>query len=246
MSYSFSGTTQWLDSAATLTALSNTSFTMACWINVADATPTSTLIPFSLGNSGFTSDRYCALRLLTGGNGNAQAYQSTSSGTSTTDGDADAANDTWFLIVGTFTVNGSNQVTDLDVMTYNGTAEANATPTSGLTKTMSSFDVIRVGAARNSTSTFVGKVAHAAIWTKVLSSAEMTELTTKVPSAVANSDLYAYWPLLTGATETKQGGGTYDLTVNSATLNSGDGPTLSSGSSSVAALAHYYRAMRAD
>ncbi len=241
MSYTFDGTTGVrLDSSASLSALANTSFTMAVWCKPVDSTPTANTTAFSLGNSGSSSTNNVQLR-QTAGHAQMASVQAGTDFTETADGDATSGQ--WFLMVGRFTVNGSNQVTAHTVNSYNqftATAATKVDETLAAAKTMSTMNVIRVGQARSS-GEFIGDIAHAAVWTKLLSDSEVSELYTKVPSAVANADLYVYWPLLTGLTETKTGGGTFDLTnTGGAVLNSGDGPTLSSGSSSIAPLAASY------
>ncbi len=240
MSYTFTGS-EYLSSTASLTAIANTSFTMAVWCKPVDSTPSTNTIAFSLGNNGSTSTNYVYLR-QTGGFMHVASVQAGTDPTETTDGAATSGQ--WFLMVGRFTVNGSNQVTAHAANSYNqftATAATKVSETLASAKQMQAMDTNFIGKAR-STSYFIGDIAHAAIWSALLTDGEVAELYTKVPSAVAPSSLYVYWPLLTGLTETKTGGGTFDLTnTGGAVLNSGDGPTLSSGSSSIAPLAAYYR-----
>ncbi len=245
MSYLFDGVDDIMESTAALSALVNTSFTMAVWCKPTDATPAANRVAFSLGKSSSSSTEYVYLQQTAG----IARMGSVQSGADTTDtADGAASDGQWFLMVGRFTVNGSNDVTAHTINSYNQSTATAATKVDealATAKSMSTFDKNRIGLSR-SFAYFDGYIAHAAIWSALLTDGEVAELYTKVPSAVAPSSLYVYWPMLTDSTEAKQGGGTFDMTVTGATLNSGDGPTLSSGSSSVAALAHYYRAMRAD
>ncbi len=237
MSYSFSGSTHRLSTTQTPIP-SGSSFTLFCWVKMADATPASESTPLAVGPIG-GSDDYCRLSILDTGNGRASVVGGGGSSVSTcTDGTADAQNNTWFAIAGVYTNDGSNSISGATAWVFNGTGEVTGSPTV-TPRTVSPWvgDLV-VGRNVTGTSPIAGNIAHVAIWTKALSSAELTELATKVPSAVAASDLYLYWPLLehnsgdsTKTPEVKQGGGTYDLTVTDATLSSGDGPTLSGGSS---------------
>lgn len=237
MSYYFDGASS-LQSSASLTDLVNTSFTLVCWVNAADATPTGTHSPFSLGKSSSSSTEYVQLRLMETGNAGAMTVQGTAATVQTTDGEADAANNTWFLMAGLYTVNASNTVTQVAVWSYNGTAEATMNTVDITDRTMSTFNTNRIGQGR-STNWFLGKVAHCAIYKKLLSASELTELTTKAPNLVASSDLYVYWPLLENAdAHASFGGSTFNMATQAGTptLNSNDGPSIQTAAAAVKKL----------
>lgn len=233
MSYSFSDSTHRLRCDATFSALgappASISYTLACWVKVADATPTNAASPFSIGRATSTSDFITQLRLNINGTGGCQSDLLATTTASTTDGEADAVNNTWFLIVGTVVVDASSNVTTLKAWTWNGTAESTqqVSPPAALDNLLT-FTRAQIGEGVSGVGEIVGEVAHCAIWTKELDASERTALATTVPSGVAADSLAYYWPLLTGPQEAIVGS-PYDMVVSGATLNSGDGPTLGSG-----------------
>ncbi len=241
MSYTFNGSTHRLTSTATPIP-SGSSFTLFCWVKLPDATPAADITPLAIGPLG-GSDDYAHLVVLSTGNVRAKVNGAAAFTTSTvTDTVRDLQNGTWAALAGMFTNDGSNNITNVVAWVYNGTDESTAS--AGTTSRAISpwFGDISVGRNVTSVQNVTGDIAHVAIFNRELTAGELTDLIEKTPDASsATSALYAYWPLLTDAVEVIQGGGTLDFTVTDATLNSGDGPTLSSGSSSIAPLAAYYR-----
>ena len=79
----------------------------------------------------------------------------------------------------------------------------------------------------NSQRAFAGRIAHVAIWNRVLTGTEITDLAAGGnPLAVAASGLLRYWPLTAAAaTQADEQGSGHDLTVSGATYSSDD-PTV--------------------
>ncbi len=252
MSYYFNGSTAAGENRfrldATFSALgsppTSSAFTMAIWIKPDDATPAAAMCPISIGTTGSTSDLVAQLALETNGTSTVETDLNTTVGVTTTNAVQDAVQGSWHLIVGSITVDGTSFVSRRKVFTYNGvgtdSAEADVTPSQDL----ATFTRLHIGERIANNGEFAGYAAHAAIWTKELDAGELTDLCSMTPDQVATANLAYYWPLLTNAdAHASYGGSGFNLGTPGVgvSLNSGDGPTLSSGSSSIAPLAAYYR-----
>lgn len=247
MSYYFNGSTTTGENRmrmdASLTGLGGTerTFTFAIWIKPDDVTPGSAGNIdhyFSIGRQDTTSDHIAWLGIANTGNALVGVIMGGNQSTAVADGSADAQLDggsqpDWMLVAGSLTFNASGLLSRRKVLAFNGAAEASAeldiaTPALD----MNAPNRIHLGENINGNNEFTGHVAHAAIWTKELTGAEFTELTTKTPDQVATADLAYYWPLLANAeAHASYGGSSFNFTTigAGASLNNGDGPTLSTG-----------------
>jgi hypothetical protein len=243
MSYSFNGATDVLTSSSTVPI--NTSFTTVCWVNLTDATPASAVTSMCLGTSTTAGDQ-CRMGVAATGFG--QAVCSGGSTNTVTNTAVPFVDATWRLQIAQFTINASNTVIQMDVYTGSTSSISAVTSSGAIVQVLSPvLSGTVLGARFSSTGVYannmVGKVAHAAIYNKLLSPTERVALRTSSPNLVAPTDLIAYWPLLTDLTAYVGA----DMTASgAATLNSGDGPGIATSASSIGPAAAFYQMLRSN
>lgn len=86
------------------------------------------------------------------------------------------------------------------------------------------FDRLQIGS--NTTSFSNADFAHWAYFGSALTGDQITELQTKLPTAVTGASPLVYYPLITDVANAGTGGATYDLTLSGAALNSTNDGTL--------------------
>lgn len=94
-----------------------------------------------------------------------------------------------------------------------------------------SYGLTRIGGRAQSGGTpndlWDGKLAHVAVWNIALTDAQITLLAKGAnPLDIAPDNLVAYWPLAGTASPEPDDKNNYDMTVNGATADTGDNPTL--------------------
>ena len=134
--------------------------------------------------------------------------------------------DTWTHIAGVF--KGSGTTIQQAAVAVGGTLDTFA----GVDRDLSingTLDALWIGSASANTN---AEFAHYAVFLGELTQSQITELQTKLPTAITGASPIIYYPLLEDGANDGTGGATYDLTLNGASIdstNDGSLPSLSSG-----------------
>lgn len=229
MSYLFSDNFNNL--TGTFSSTRDTPLTMACWIKRSATRWAEVSTDVALMLSSTAGVNANSLSLGTNESAADRVYARTSDAASNSPAIHDftgiTVNDTWVLLVGTFTSDARRDVY------IESSSNTNFSP--GIRTPDGLHDKLYVGTAATGFNSFTSYIAEVAIWDKVLSAAEIDALqvaaqTGVTPSSVAAANCIGYWPLDTDqATHADQSGAIPagpTLTVNGAAAHFPDHPTI--------------------
>lgn len=135
---------------------------------------------------------------------------------------------TWFHVAVVFKGTGSNVLTQCAVA-INGVLDTFSSASARDLALSSVIDTLIIGSSSANSNI---ELAHYAVFNGELTPTQVTELQTKLPTAITGITPVVYCPFLANALNQGSGGSTYDMTLTGATIdstNDGSLPSLSSG-----------------
>jgi hypothetical protein len=182
-----------------------------------------------------SADRFQATAVDNTGGGAASSYDYADT----------ASHGIWIPLVAVIAGSGSAS-SSTTIHTGAGSGSTNSTARTFDSPPVAAFDIGEAmnGASDLGSSGTDSRVAEFALWNSALSTPDITSfLTGTAASSISSGTLITYFPLRTDANKGSGSDSLASLTVAGATNDSGDHPTITSGTS-VARLAAYYAMMR--